>query len=196
LASSIAQLPAADIDWLIGLPAFADREDAFYCHGSPRSDVDSFAPEPRDDDERLLAGVKERQVVFGHSHAQFRRLGPNDTDLVNPLDLAADGQMDRVDREAAVRAVEGHLRVGLQLRGRVPRLREAVRERHREARRMCSGDQLLGACLAARLLEPGRERDLLVLDRVTRLEIELTLTALEIASPGRLRLALNRHSQP
>src|SRR5204862_1342848 len=73
---------------------------------------------------------------------------------------------------------------------------EAVRERHREARRMCSGDQLLGACLAARLLEPGRERDLLVLDRVTRLEIELTLTALEIASPGRLRLALNRHSQP
>jgi len=49
LASSIAQLPAADIDWLIGLPAFADREDAFYCHGSPRPDVDSFAPELRDD---------------------------------------------------------------------------------------------------------------------------------------------------
>ena len=69
---------------MIGLPAFADREDAFYCHGSPRSDVDSFAPEPRDDDERLLAGVKERQVVFGHSHVQFRRPGPNDTDLVNP----------------------------------------------------------------------------------------------------------------
>jgi len=84
LASSIAQLPAADIDWLIGLPAFADREDAFYCHGSPRSDVDSFAPDSRDDDERLLAGVKERQVVFGHSHVQFRRPGPNDTDLVNP----------------------------------------------------------------------------------------------------------------
>jgi diadenosine tetraphosphatase ApaH/serine/threonine PP2A family protein phosphatase len=84
LASSIAQLPAADIDWLIELSAFADREDAFYCHGSPRSDVDSFAPEPGDDDLRLLAGVKERQVVFGHSHLQFRRPGPNDTDLVNP----------------------------------------------------------------------------------------------------------------
>jgi diadenosine tetraphosphatase ApaH/serine/threonine PP2A family protein phosphatase len=84
LASSIAQLKAADIDWLIGLPAFADREDAFYCHGSPRSDVDSFAQEPRDDDVRLLAGVKERQVDFGHSHIQFRRAGPNGTDLVNP----------------------------------------------------------------------------------------------------------------
>ena len=84
LASSIAQLPADDIDWLIGLPAFAEGEDAFYCHGSPRSDVDSFAPEPSDDDLRLLAGVKERQVVFGHSHVQFRRPGPTDTDLANP----------------------------------------------------------------------------------------------------------------
>ena len=84
LASSIAQLRAADIDYLIGLPAFAEREDAFYCHGSPRSDVESFGPKPRDQDLRLLAGVKERQVVFGHSHIQFRRAGPSETDLVNP----------------------------------------------------------------------------------------------------------------
>jgi len=84
LASSIAQLPAADIDWLIGLSAFADREDAFYCHGSPLSDVKSFGPEAGDDDVRMLAGIKERQVVFGHSHLQFRRPGPNDTDLLNP----------------------------------------------------------------------------------------------------------------
>jgi hypothetical protein len=84
LASSIAQLPASDVDWLIGLPAFAEREDAFYCHGSPRSDVESFARDSGDDDTRLLAGVKERQVVFGHSHLQFRRGGSNETDLVNP----------------------------------------------------------------------------------------------------------------
>src|SRR5206468_291645 len=45
---------------------------------------DSFPPEPGDDDVRLLAGVNERQVVFGHSHLQFRRPGPNDSDLVNP----------------------------------------------------------------------------------------------------------------
>ena len=84
LASAIAELPTAEVNALVGLPTLAEREDAFYCHGSPLSDVDSFPPEPGDDDVRLLAGVKERQVVFGHSHIQFRRPGPNDTDLVNP----------------------------------------------------------------------------------------------------------------
>jgi predicted phosphodiesterase len=84
LASTIAQLPAADVDFLIGLSAYAEREDAFYCHGSPLSDVESFTPEAGDGDERLLAGVKEQQVVFGHSHLQFRRSGPNATELVNP----------------------------------------------------------------------------------------------------------------
>jgi diadenosine tetraphosphatase ApaH/serine/threonine PP2A family protein phosphatase len=84
LATAIAELPAVEIDALVGLSTLADREDAFYCHGSPLSDVDSFPPEPGADDVRLLAGVKERQVVFGHSHLQFRRPGPNGTDLVNP----------------------------------------------------------------------------------------------------------------
>ena len=32
----------------------------------------------------MLAGVHDRTVVFGHSHQQFRRPGPNGTDLVNP----------------------------------------------------------------------------------------------------------------
>src|SRR5881227_2114004 len=84
LASAIAELPGGEIDALVGLPALAEREDAFYCHGSPLSDVDSFPPEPGDDDVRLLAGVNERQVVFGHSHLQFRRGGPAETELVNP----------------------------------------------------------------------------------------------------------------
>jgi diadenosine tetraphosphatase ApaH/serine/threonine PP2A family protein phosphatase len=84
LASAIAQLPANDVDALVGLPTLAEREDAFYCHGSPLSDVESFPPEPDDGDGRLLAGVKEQQVVFGHSHFQFRRAGPNETELVNP----------------------------------------------------------------------------------------------------------------
>jgi predicted phosphodiesterase len=84
LASAIAQLSASDVDALVGLPTLAEREDAFYCHGSPLSDVESFAPEAGEDDLRLLAGVKERQVVFGHSHIQFRRGGPAETDLVNP----------------------------------------------------------------------------------------------------------------
>jgi predicted phosphodiesterase len=84
LASAIAELPASDIDDLVGLPTLVERPDAFYCHGSPLSDVESFAPQADADDSRLLAGVKERQVVFGHSHIQFRRPGPDDTDLVNP----------------------------------------------------------------------------------------------------------------
>jgi predicted phosphodiesterase len=84
LASAIFELPAEDIDALVGLSILAEREDAFYCHGSPLSDVESFEPEPADEDGRLLAGVTERQVVFGHSHVQFRRSGPNGTDLVNP----------------------------------------------------------------------------------------------------------------
>src|SRR5207244_10814248 len=76
VASSIAQLSASDVDALVGLPAFAEREEAFYCHGSPLSDVDSFAPQAGDDDLRLLAGVKGQQVIFGHSHVQFRRDAP------------------------------------------------------------------------------------------------------------------------
>jgi predicted phosphodiesterase len=84
LASAIARLPASDIDDLVGLPTLLDREDAFYCHGSPLSDVESFPAEAGEGDARLLAGVRERQVVFGHSHLQFRRLGPAATDLVNP----------------------------------------------------------------------------------------------------------------
>jgi diadenosine tetraphosphatase ApaH/serine/threonine PP2A family protein phosphatase len=53
-------------------------------HGSPLSDVDSFPPEPSDDDERMLNGVHDQTVVFGHSHQQFIRPGPNGTTLVNP----------------------------------------------------------------------------------------------------------------
>jgi diadenosine tetraphosphatase ApaH/serine/threonine PP2A family protein phosphatase len=84
LASAIAQLPASDVDALVGLPALAERDDAFYCHGSPLSDVESFPPQSADGDLRLLAGVKEQQVVFGHSHIQFHRSGPAETDLANP----------------------------------------------------------------------------------------------------------------
>src|SRR5207244_2525912 len=54
LASAIAELPTAEVNALVGLPTLAEREDAFYCHGSLLSDVDSFPPEPADDDVRLL----------------------------------------------------------------------------------------------------------------------------------------------
>jgi predicted phosphodiesterase len=69
---------------LYELPERAELEDMLVCHGSPLSDVDSFAPEPEDGEERLLAGEAGRTILFGHSHVQFRRPGPNETLLVNP----------------------------------------------------------------------------------------------------------------
>jgi predicted phosphodiesterase len=128
LATSIAQLPASDVDALVGLPAFADREDAFYCHGSPRSDVDSFAPDgaAADEDLRLLAGVRETQVVFGHSHIQFRRAGPAETELVNPGSVGM--PLDGDTRAAwAIRRDGGELelrRTGYDVGPAVQRVRE------------------------------------------------------------------------
>jgi predicted phosphodiesterase len=72
------------VDWLYGLATQAELDGNLYVHGSPLSDVESFHPERTDDDERLLAGVHDRTVVFGHSHQQFRRPGPSGTDLINP----------------------------------------------------------------------------------------------------------------
>jgi predicted phosphodiesterase len=70
--------------WLYSLQAQVELDGVLYTHGSPLSDVDSFAPEPGDDDERMLNGVRDKTVVFGHSHLQFERPGPNGTTLINP----------------------------------------------------------------------------------------------------------------
>ena len=70
--------------WLYSLQTQFEREGVLYVHGSPLSDVDSFAPQPQEAEERLLVGVGDKTVVFGHSHQQFRRSGPNGTHLLNP----------------------------------------------------------------------------------------------------------------
>ena len=70
-------IPDDVIDRLYRLPAQVELDGVLYVHGSPLSDVESFAPQPQPDDERMLAGVRDRTVVFGHSHQQFRRPGPN-----------------------------------------------------------------------------------------------------------------------
>ena len=80
----LSDVPDDVIERLYRLPAQAELGGILYVHGSPISDVDSFPPEPGDDDERLLGGVRDRIVVFGHSHQQFARPGPNGTALVNP----------------------------------------------------------------------------------------------------------------
>jgi predicted phosphodiesterase len=70
--------------WLYSLQAQKELDGVLYVHGSPLSDVDSFPAEPSADDERMLNGVHDKTVVFGHSHLQFRRPGPNGTTLINP----------------------------------------------------------------------------------------------------------------
>ena len=70
--------------WLYSLQAQSELDGVLYVHGSPLSDVESFPVEPGADDERMLDGVCDRTVVFGHSHLQFKRPGPNGTTLVNP----------------------------------------------------------------------------------------------------------------
>jgi predicted phosphodiesterase len=77
-------LTGKEIDELYGLPEKAELDGILYVHGSPISDVESFAPWAEDDEDRMLGGVRDRTIVFGHSHQQFRRPGPNGTDLVNP----------------------------------------------------------------------------------------------------------------
>jgi predicted phosphodiesterase len=89
---------------LYGLPERAELDGMLVCHGSPLSDVESFAREPQDGEERLLAGEAGRTILFGHSHIQFRRPGPDETLLVNPgsVGMPLDG-----DRRAAWALYEG-----------------------------------------------------------------------------------------
>jgi diadenosine tetraphosphatase ApaH/serine/threonine PP2A family protein phosphatase len=77
------------VRWLYELPERAELDGILVCHGSPLSDIESFAPEPRPDEERMLAGEAERTILFGHSHRQFERSGPNGTFLVNPGSVGA-----------------------------------------------------------------------------------------------------------
>jgi putative phosphoesterase len=70
--------------WQYSLQAQVELDGVLYVHGSPLSDVESFAPQPEEGEESMLLDVRDRTVVFGHSHQQFRRAGPNGTDLLNP----------------------------------------------------------------------------------------------------------------
>jgi predicted phosphodiesterase len=77
------------VTWLYELPERAELDGILVCHGSPLSDIESFAPEPKAGEERMLAGEAERTILFGHSHQQFERGGPHGTFLVNPGSVGA-----------------------------------------------------------------------------------------------------------
>jgi predicted phosphodiesterase len=72
------------VDELGALPEQLVLDGVRYCHASPASDVMSFLPEPAAIEPDLLGGTTERVLVFGHTHLQFRREGPDGMELVNP----------------------------------------------------------------------------------------------------------------
>jgi len=74
---------------LYELPERAELNGILVCHGSPLSDIESFAPKAQPGEERMLAGESQRTILFGHSHQQFERRGPNGTLLVNPGSVGA-----------------------------------------------------------------------------------------------------------
>jgi predicted phosphodiesterase len=100
--------------WLCSLQAHIELDGVLYVHGSPLSDVESFPAEPGADDERMLNGIGDKTVVFGHSHLQFKRPGPNGTTLINPgsvgmpldADVRAAYALRRDDGEFEFRRVE------------------------------------------------------------------------------------------
>jgi len=88
-AAAREALGAGLVERLYRLPERAELDEILVCHASPLSDIESFAPEPQDGEERMLAGASGRTILFGHSHRQFRRPGPNETELVNPGSVGA-----------------------------------------------------------------------------------------------------------
>ncbi len=89
LTAARESLGPALVERLYQLPEQAELDGILVCHGSPLSDIESFAPEAQPKEERLLAGEAKRTILFGHSHQQFRRAGPNETLLVNPGSVGA-----------------------------------------------------------------------------------------------------------
>ncbi len=73
-----------ELRWLYELPPHAELDGVLYVHGCVGRDDDSFAPEPQPEDEARCGAVHDQTIVFGHSHVQFRRDGPNGNHLLNP----------------------------------------------------------------------------------------------------------------
>jgi diadenosine tetraphosphatase ApaH/serine/threonine PP2A family protein phosphatase len=94
IAAEDRDLDDASKAQILGLPATTRLGDTLFCHASPGSDMASFSPTVEPDDRDRLGDVQgARRVVFGHTHLQFRRAGPEGVELVNPgsVGLPLDG---------------------------------------------------------------------------------------------------------
>ncbi len=126
-----AALGPAVVAELGGLPDQLVLEGTRYCHASPLSDMRSFAPEPADEDDELLAGVSERRVVFGHTHLAFARRRPDGIELVNPGSVGMPLDGDPTAAYAIVR--DGGALEHRRIRYDHERSARAVRERFGDA---------------------------------------------------------------
>jgi putative phosphoesterase len=74
VAEARAALSQEQLDFLLGLPPSVEAEGVFFCHATPRNDLDIFTE--RTPEEALLplfAAVTAPTVVVGHTHTQFER---------------------------------------------------------------------------------------------------------------------------
>jgi diadenosine tetraphosphatase ApaH/serine/threonine PP2A family protein phosphatase len=69
---------------LHALPERLTLAEGHFCHASPLNDMESFRVERQEGEDRLLDGVCDRRVVFGHTHVQFTRTRDDGIELVNP----------------------------------------------------------------------------------------------------------------
>jgi predicted phosphodiesterase len=122
-----AALGDALVAELGSLPEHAVLGGTRFVHGSPLSDVRSFAPEPDDEDGELLAGAAEPRVVFGHTHLPFRRRSADGAvELVNPgsVGMPFDGDTRAAYALLHADATVEHRRVAYDVAASAGRLRE------------------------------------------------------------------------
>jgi diadenosine tetraphosphatase ApaH/serine/threonine PP2A family protein phosphatase len=84
VAAARAALGEETVADLASLPFSIPHEGILVCHGSPLSDVESFAPDDGERDEELLDGADAQRVLFGHTHVPFARTTAGGVELVNP----------------------------------------------------------------------------------------------------------------
>jgi putative phosphoesterase len=69
-----SQLSDEQVAFLQGLPERQELDEVLYCHATPRSDEEIVTPATPDEDlAEILADVKQRAVVAGHTHMQQDR---------------------------------------------------------------------------------------------------------------------------
>jgi diadenosine tetraphosphatase ApaH/serine/threonine PP2A family protein phosphatase len=142
IASARALMDAEVVAELGALPQSADLGHGTRAwHASPKSDLESFRPEPGDDEAELLEGVEDRRLVFGHFHMAFERTSAGGIELVGPgsVGLPVDG-----DHRAAYALMHDD--------GRIERRRVAYDHPASAARvREVAGDAPWGEIIAGRI---------------------------------------------